>query len=172
MLNRLLRHGVALLAERILKRKIREGSIKAVKGYLHLVRGARSALLGLFALGLTGSVLVSGVVLAVVGAVGLLPIATATMSVVILVIGLCMALSAAVAVVIVFSQRRWLKVSRSYELMDTVLAPWKGADTTSDRDMSRPSESLRMDQSREVHAGRYPPGSRDSHDHAAPRMMP
>ena len=110
----------------ILRRKIRAGSIKAVKTYLQAIKFARLTLMGLFGLGALASVLVAGIVLVVVGIIGLLPIAAASMAIAILVFGALLTAVAGVALGLLFSQRRWLEMSRSHEMIEAVTAPWPG----------------------------------------------
>jgi hypothetical protein len=126
MINRLMNMMFGAFIGRFLKDKVQRGSIMAVKGYLQAVRVARLSLMGLFGVGAVSSLLVCGVVLVIVGIVGLLPITATAMSVTILVIGLLLSLSTAIGLIIAFNEKRWLKMSKSYELMDSVLTPWSG----------------------------------------------
>lgn len=144
MLNRLLNMAIDAFLTQVLEPRIREGSIKAVKGYITAVKGVRLGLLALFALGLAGAVLVSGIVLTVVGLVGLMPIDVNAMAVSILVIGVLLSLIAGIGIAMVFNQRRWLEMSKSYELMDAVLSPWPGMLPPNPIDVMR-GEQMRSD---------------------------
>lgn len=130
MLKRLVNNAIGAMLDHYLKEllqdRIREGSIKLVKGYITAVKGVRLAALGIFVLGVAAAVLVTGLVLMIVGLVQLLPVGATTMAVTVLVIGFLLALVAGVGLGLLFSEKRWLRASRSYELMDAVLAPWPG----------------------------------------------
>lgn len=126
MLNRYLNMAFGAVIGHFLKDKIRRGSIKAVKAYIQIVSFLRLGLLGIFGLGVAAAVLVSGIVLVVVGIIGLLPIEATSAAVSILVIGLLFSIGAGIGLIMLFSQKRWLEMSKSYELMDSVLAPWPG----------------------------------------------
>jgi hypothetical protein len=126
MVNRFMNMAFGAIVGQMLKHKIREGSIKAVKGYIEVVKYARLGVLGLFGLGAVAALLISGIVLMVIGVVGLLPIEATTAAIVLLVVGALLTLLVGVGLYMAFQQSRWLEVSRSYELMDTVLAPWPG----------------------------------------------
>lgn len=125
-MNRIFGFAFGTLVRQILKERIRRGSIEAVKAYITMVKSVRMAFLGLLALGMTASILVTGLVLAVVGLLGLLPLEARTVSWTLLVLGVLLAVLSGVGLGILFSQRRWLEVSKSYDLMDAALAPWPG----------------------------------------------
>lgn len=125
-MNRIMNMMFGAFVGRFLKEKIRRGSIQALKGYLQAIKVVRLGLLGLFGLGAVAAVLVSGIVLTIVGIVALLPISTTAMAITVLVIGLLFALGSGIGLMMGFSQKRWLEMSKSYELMDAVLAPWPG----------------------------------------------
>lgn len=126
MLNRIISYAVEAVLTQVLQQRIRDGSILAVKGYITAIKGLRMAFLGLFGLGVASAVLVVGVALALVGAMALLPIGPTGFAISLLAIGLILSLLAGIGLGLLFSQRRWLEVSRSYELMDAVLQPWPG----------------------------------------------
>lgn len=110
----------------LIKQKIREGSIKIVRAYVAVVKNIRLAALGVFALSAAAAVLVSGLVLVIVGLVSFLPMDASRMPWVILSIGAVLALVSGIGLALVFSQKRWLQMSKSYELMEVVLGPWPG----------------------------------------------
>lgn len=126
MINRFMNMAFGAFIRHFLQQKVRKGSIQAVKYYITAVKFVRFGIMGLFGLGVAASILVSGIVLMIVGIVGLLPIEAQSVAITVLVIGLVLALLSAFAMLILFSQRRWLEMSKSYEMMDAALAPWKG----------------------------------------------
>lgn len=125
-MNRLFNLAFGAVIQHVVKQKVREGSIKAVKAYISAVKGARLALMGLTALGVTASILVSGIVLMIIGLVGLFTLNANSFAITMLVIGAVLTLLVAIGFALMFSQKRWLELSKSYELMDAVLAPWPG----------------------------------------------
>ncbi len=112
---------------RFFEAKIRRGSLQAVRGYLRAVEFARLGLMGLVALGATAALFVSGVILLVMGLLALAPLEPTTFAVLTSGIGILLMLAAGIAMAIVFSQKRWLEMSKSYELMEVALGPWPGA---------------------------------------------
>lgn len=176
-MNRIFGFAFGALVRQVLRERIRRGSIQAVKVYITMVKNARMALLGLLALGATASILVTGIVLAIVGILGLLPLEARTISWTLLVVGALLAIVSGVGLGMIFSQRRWLELSRSYELMETALAPWPGifppnpmgvfrgstsedeeeyrsrSRTASSRAHARPEAVVRTGEERAVHAG-------------------
>jgi hypothetical protein len=103
---------------------LRAGSIKAVKAYIKTVKAARLAFMGLFGIGAFAAVLISGICLVIAGIVGLLPITAQAVAIILLVIGAIMAIGSSVALTMILNQKRWLQASKSYELMEAVIAPW------------------------------------------------
>lgn len=112
------------IVEPFLAPRIKKGSIQAVKGYVTAVKFGRYALMGLFGLGAFSAILVVGLFMAIVGAIGLLPVEPETVALTTLIIGLVLFIGAGIGALMMFSQRRWLKMSKSYEMMDAVLSPW------------------------------------------------
>ena len=106
--------------------KIRRGSIQAVKTYIQAVKAARLGLMGLIALGAVAAIFVSGIVLTIVGVVTLCPLQPWAASVILIGIGILFMAGTAFGIYGVFKEERWLEKSKSYELMDAVLAPWPG----------------------------------------------
>lgn len=126
MINAFVEMTADIFVGRFLKNKVRRGSIRAVKGYIQGVRFLRLGIMGLFGLGAFASVLVAGIILVVLGIVGLLPISSLAMAITVLVIGVVLACGSGLGSYFLFSQKRWLEASRSYELIDAALAPWPG----------------------------------------------
>lgn len=125
-MNRLFNSAFGAVISQLVKQKIREGSIKAVKAYITVVKNVRFAVMGVAALAALSSILVTGAVLAIVGLIGLIPMELRTFSIVVLVVGLLLAILSGVAFGVLFSQKRWLELSKSYDLMNAVLTPWPG----------------------------------------------
>jgi hypothetical protein len=126
MLNRIMNMALGAVIGQLLKQKIRNSSIQAVKSYIQLVKGARAIAMALVAIGAVAAVIVAGIMLTVVGLVGLLPVDPNTVAIIILCIGLVMTLAAGIAVYGFFNEKRWLEMSKAYDLMDAALAPWDG----------------------------------------------
>lgn len=112
------------IVEPFLRPRIKRGSIQAVKGYVTAVKFGRYALMGLFGLGAFSAILVIGLFMAILGAVGLIAVEPETVAWTGLIMGLVLFLGALIGALVMFSQRRWLEMSKSYELMDSVLSPW------------------------------------------------
>lgn len=125
MINRFVNLAVGQIIWSAVSQKIREGSIKAVRSYIMAVKTARMVTMGAFALGVVASLLVTGLVLVIVGLIGLAP-APENLPVVMIATGLVLAILAAITMWAVFSESRWLKLSRTNELMDMALSPWPG----------------------------------------------
>ena len=126
MLDRLMNMALGAVIGQLLKQRIRNGSIQAVKGYIQLVKGVRMAAIALVAIGAAAAVIVAGIILTVVGLVGLLPVDPNTVAIIILCIGLVMTVGAGIGVYGFFNEKRWLEMSKAYDLMDAALAPWDG----------------------------------------------
>ena len=145
-MNRILTLALMNIYSRFFKDKVRRGSIRAVKTYVQTVGAVRLGLLGLFVLATAAALLVSGILLAIFGLMALAPIEPMAFAITILIIGILLAAISAVTLVMVFSQKRWLEVSKSYELMEAALAPWPDAvppnpmDVVKGRSATRASE--------------------------------
>lgn len=126
MLNRLMNMALGAVIGQLLKQKVRNSSIQAVKAYIQLVKGARAVAMALVAIGAVAAVIVAGVILTVVGLVGLLPIEPNTVALIILCIGVVMTLTASFFVYGAFREKHWLEMSKAYDMMDVALAPWNG----------------------------------------------
>ena len=126
MINRLMNTAFGAIIHQLIKGKVRNGSIQAVKGYIQAVKFARLALMGLFGVGAAAAILVAGIFLMITGIIGLLPIDPNTVAMIILAMGGVLTLISVIGFFLVFSQKRWLEMSKSYELMDAALAPWDG----------------------------------------------
>jgi hypothetical protein len=125
MINRFVNLAMGQMIRSAVSHKIREGSIKAVRTYILAVKTARMVTMGAFALGVVASLLVTGLVLVIVGLIGLAP-APENLPVVFIATGIVLAILAGIVMWAVFSESRWLKLSRTNELMDLALNPWPG----------------------------------------------
>ncbi|MES2964683.1 MAG: phage holin family protein [Bdellovibrionota bacterium] len=112
------------IVEPFLRPRIKKGSIQAVKGYVTAVKFGRYAVMGLFGLGAFAALFVVGLFMAIIGAIGLLPVEAETVALTTLIIGLVLFVGAGIGALLLFNQRRWLTMSKSYEMMDAVLSPW------------------------------------------------
>lgn len=126
MVSRIFNLAFGAVVGQFLKHRIRRGSIQAVKAYIQAVSYARLALLGLVGLIAATALMVTGLLLAILGLLELLPISEGAVAVTTLVLGLVLAIGIGAAFLWAFSQRRWLAWSKSYEMMDAVLSPWNG----------------------------------------------
>lgn len=126
MIIRLLNMAFGAVLGHLLKQRIRSGSIQAVKGYIQLIKAARTLVIGLVVAGGAAGVLIGGVLLMVVGLVGLLPVDPNTVAIIILCIGGVITALSAFGFYAFFSEKRWLEMSKAYDLMDAALAPWDG----------------------------------------------
>jgi len=127
MFSRLLRTLFMQIYSRFFQAKVRRGSLQAVRGYIKAVEYVRLGLMGLAALGATAALLVSGVILLLMGLLALVPMEPTTFAVLTSGIGIVFILIAGIMMAIVFSQKRWLEMSRSYDLLDVALSPWPNA---------------------------------------------
>ena len=82
--------------------------------------------MGLSALSMLSAVFVSGIILLVLGLIALIPLAAANFQIVLLSVGALLTILSGTAVFLGFSEKRWLELSKSYEMMDAVLGPWEG----------------------------------------------
>lgn len=112
------------VVEPYLAPRIRKGSIKAVKGYLASVDVARKIAISAFGIGAVAGVMVTGIILMLIAVVGLLPLDPHAVLIGILVVGALMTIGSALIAYSGFAQKRWLKMSKSYELMEAALGEW------------------------------------------------
>lgn len=115
------------IVEPYLAPRIKRGSITAVKGYVTGVKFARLAAMGLFGLGVCTALFVVGLFLAVFGFLGLMPITPEAVAWSALIVGVLLFTVSGIGALVAFRQRRWLEISKSYELMDAVISPWSSA---------------------------------------------
>lgn len=126
MMIRLLNMAFGAVLGQLLKQRIRSGSIQAVKGYIQLVKAMRTLVIGLVVAGGAAGVLIGGILLTVVGLVGLLPVDPNTVAIIVASIGGVLTLVAGIGFYTFFNEKRWLEMSKAYDLMDAALAPWDG----------------------------------------------
>lgn len=127
MFSRVLGFIFKNLYMRFFQAKVRRGSLKAVRGYVKSVEMVRLGLIGLVALGAAAAIFIVGIVLAVTGFMALAPVDPRAMALTALIVGVLLAAIAGVIMVLVFNQKRWLRLSRAYDLMEAALAPWPGS---------------------------------------------
>ncbi|HVK62021.1 MAG TPA: phage holin family protein [Bdellovibrionales bacterium] len=135
MKNSLIQVALRSLIAPILEKPVRSGSLKAVKAYVQTVQVARMALMGLFGVGAFMAILVAGIFFLIFGGVGMLPIEPRTMAMIMLITGAVLAVVGGIALAMILSQRRWLEMSRSYDLMEAALAPWPNSVPPDPRDV-------------------------------------
>jgi len=119
--------AIEMLVAHFFGAAIRRRSIQAVRAYVQGVKYARTGVFAIFGLGLLAALMISGVVLMVIGIVELLPLTPIAMALSYLAMGFLMAFISLTIVIHFFREKRWLAVSRSFELIDAVLEPWPGA---------------------------------------------
>lgn len=112
------------IVEPYLAPRIRRGSIKAVKGYLASVEVARKIAITAFGIGAVAGIMVTGVILMLIAIVGLLPLDPQAVLIGVLVVGTLMTAGSAFVAYRGFAERRWLKMSKSYELIEAALGEW------------------------------------------------
>ena len=144
MFNRIMSMALSAVLGQVIEQRVRKGSIVAVKNYIQLVRIARMATLGLVGLSVAAAILVAGILLVVVGIVGLLPIEPNTVAIILLSIGGLLTLVAAAGFGFAFSEKRWLEVSKAYELMDVALGPWDGMLPPNPLEVLRQNDSAKQ----------------------------
>lgn len=127
MFGRLLRTLFMNIYVRFFESRVRRGSLQAVRGYIKAVEYVRFGLMGLVALGATAALFVAGIILLVMGLLSLAPLEATTLAVLTSGIGIVLMLIAGVVMAMVFSQKRWLEMSKSYDLLDVALSPWPNA---------------------------------------------
>ncbi len=143
-----------------LQKKIRRGVLKAAHAYIEAVRIARLAVLGIFGIGVFAALLVSGFFTAVFGVLALMPLEARTVAKIAVGAGLVLSIGSGVALIIIFSQKRWLKASRAYEVMEAATSPWLGSLPPKPREIfnsggdSLPSESFTPERREAGESGR------------------
>ncbi|MCM2281140.1 MAG: hypothetical protein NDI61_04765 [Bdellovibrionaceae bacterium] len=123
MLNFVLNLAVGLALKRSVRERVRLNGIKAVRGYVAAVGKARLGAMAVVGLIAGVALCVAGFVLAVGALIAMIPMSESALRMTALVIGFILLLSGLIAFAIAFSQRRWLTMSRSYELMEAVMEP-------------------------------------------------
>ena len=114
----------AQFVEPIIAPRIRAGSIHAVKGYVQFIAFARAMTGWIFGIGIIAAILMTGMGLAIMGIVGLFPIEPQALALTALILGAVMIIVATVTAIVFFRQSRWLRISKSYDMIAAVTAPW------------------------------------------------
>jgi hypothetical protein len=110
----------------ILKRRIRRGSIHAVRAYIQLVGTTRMILLTVVGFAVAVALMVTGLFMSLVGLLELLQISPQVVAITQLSLGLVLAGGVGIYLFVMFKEKRWLEQSQSYAMMDAVLQPWPG----------------------------------------------
>lgn len=123
MLNSVLNFAVGLALKRTVREQVRLNGIKAVRAYVSAVGKIRVGAMALVGLIAAISLFIAGLVLTVGALVAMIPMSESALRMTTLVIGALLVTAGGVGLVMAFSQRRWLHVSRAYELMEAVVEP-------------------------------------------------
>ena len=126
MINQLLTMLFMKYVGRFLEGSIRKNSIRAVKTYVEAVGMVRLSFIFAMQVSIATSILVAGFILMVVGIVDLFPIDPRMAAMAAFGVGAVLVIASALGIYVAFSEKRWLRVSKSYELMEAVTAPWPG----------------------------------------------
>lgn len=121
MSERILHMALTFVFKRIMRHELRHRGIRAVRAYVQAiakVRAGTMAIVGVIAcvaLSVVGFTLFLGAIL------WMLPVTAVAMAWIVLLIGLIFTAPGVAVLYYLFSQRRWLEVSRTYELMDVTI---------------------------------------------------
>jgi hypothetical protein len=126
MINQLINMLFMKYVGRFIEGSIRKNSIKAVKGYVQTVGLVRLSFLFAMQVSIATSILVAGLILMAVGIFDLFPLDPRMAAIASFVGGAILFVGSGIGLYLSFSEKRWLKVSKSYELMEAVTAPWPG----------------------------------------------
>lgn len=125
MMSKLIDHFVKQVVVPYLEPRMRTGSIKAAKAYIQAVRLARTLVLRGFLIGALSAILITGMLMLVFGILALLPLQPIVMPIVAIVLGALFASTTGLAFYVFFKEKNWLEVSKAYEVMEAVTAPWE-----------------------------------------------
>lgn len=109
--------------KRIFAEEIRLGGLKAVRAYIKAVSFARLGAMGFVGAIAAVSLIMTGFVLLIGGLLAVLGVSGAALAWVALIVGLVLTGAGVAGAILGFSEKRWLELSRSYELMDAVIEP-------------------------------------------------
>ena len=115
------RHDFESVILKTVRDKIRNGKIKLLKTYIQVVGGVRMITMAVAGLSATVSVFVVGLLLAIIGLIGLIPVSIQTFFIIIASIGVVLMIVSSVLLVGFFDQKIWLKHARVSELVEMVL---------------------------------------------------
>jgi hypothetical protein len=124
-MNRLFDHFFNQVIIPYLEPRVRTGSIKAAKAYLQAVKVARKLVIGGFVIGTLSTFLIVGVLMALFGVLALLPLQPQVVPIVAIVLGALFSLSTGIGFYVFFREKTWLKITKSYDVMEAVTAPWE-----------------------------------------------
>lgn len=125
MMSKFFAHFINQVLVPYLEPRMRTGSIKAAKAYLEAVRLARSLVLRGFILGSLSSILIAGLLMLVFGVLALLPLYPQVVPIVAIVLGALFAGTTGIGFSIFFREKNWMKVTKAYDVMEAVTAPWE-----------------------------------------------
>ncbi len=123
MLDKYIKLIAQVMVKRVLAEEVRMGGLKAVRAYIRGIGYLRIGIAGLVGLITCLALFVSGTVLAVSGLLGILGVSFETMSWIAFAVGILLTLAGVIILAIAFQEKRWLELSKSYELMDAVIEP-------------------------------------------------
>lgn len=123
MMNSVLNFAVGLALKRTVREQVRLSGIKAVRAYINAVGKVRIGAMAFVGLVAAISLVVAGLVLTVGALIAMIPMSESALRITSLAIGALLLVVGGAAFAMAFNQRRWLEVSRSYELMDAVIEP-------------------------------------------------
>ena len=126
MINQLINMLFVKYVGQFIEGSIRKNSIKAVKGYVQTVGLVRLAFIFAMQVSIATSILVAGLILMAVGIFDLFPLDPRMAAIASFVGGAILFVGSGIGLYLSFREKRWLKVSKSYELMEAVTAPWAG----------------------------------------------
>jgi len=166
MFDRLIRFFIQFSAHELVREEARLQGLRAVRQYISAIAKLRLGLMALFGLIALIALTVGGVLMITVGVISLLPVEPRTQSWSAIVIGAVLLLVGIFVYRYLFLQRRWLEMSRSYELMDVVIHPSESATEVPVR-MARALRKTQDDQKQPMRR-RAP----DPRQHVEPTVAP
>ena len=123
MMTKLLNLAVGFLLRRVVREEVRVQSLKAVRAYVATIANVRLGVMAMAALIGIIAMLVAGVILVVGSLLALFDVSEEALAWIQLAAGLLFTSFGVVTLAILFNQKRWLQLSKSYDLMDAVIEP-------------------------------------------------
>ncbi len=122
-MNHLMNIAVGTFVGRAFREEIRNRGLKALRAYIEGVGKVRTGAMLMTGLISVVALLVAGVILVFSAIVAMLPLTPAAMSWIALISGAILMFIGIMTLSYLFSQKRWLKQSRSTELIETFTDP-------------------------------------------------